>query len=123
MGYLFVGPEERHLLVLVSTGAPSRLALYYQGTGQEASSWHSQTRESSKGKAHETDEGAQRGWRGSRSGYHLTRYTPDAQGQPQSAAWTFPNLYDLLVFAQAQGFDEMNAEADDWQSASEPPTA
>ena len=54
----------------------------------------------------------------SRSGYHLTRYTPDALGQLQSAAWTFPNLYDLLVFARAQRFEDVDAEADDWQSAS-----
>ena len=51
------------------------------------------------------------------SGYHLTRYTPDALGQLQSAVWTFPNLYDLLVFARAQGFEEVQAEADDWQRA------
>lgn len=57
----------------------------------------------------------------SRGGYHLTRYTPDAQGLLQSAAWTFSNLYDLLVFARTQGFVEVQAEADDWQSASGAP--
>ena len=58
----------------------------------------------------------------SRSGYHLTRYTPVVPGQQQSASWIFPNLYDLLVFARAQGFEEVDAEADDWQSAFETPT-
>lgn len=52
----------------------------------------------------------------SRCGYHLTRFTPDAQGQLQSIAWTFLNLYDQLVFARTQGFVEVDAAADDWQA-------
>ena len=50
----------------------------------------------------------------SRGGVHLSRYTT-AQGQRTSQLWTFPNLYELLLFAQTQGFAEVNAEADDWQ--------
>ena len=49
----------------------------------------------------------------SRGGYHLTRYTPDEQGRSRSQAWLLPNLYDLLLFAQVQGFGEVNPEATD----------
>ena len=38
----------------------------------------------------------------SRGGFHLSRYTT-TQGQRTSQMWTFPNLYDLLIFAQTQG--------------------
>lgn len=50
----------------------------------------------------------------SRGGFHLSRYTT-MQGQRASHLWTFPNLYKLLLFAQTQGFAEVNAEAEDWQ--------
>ena len=43
--------------------------------------------------------------RRSRQGYHLTRYVSDAQAQ----RWVYPNLYDLLVFARAQGFADGSA--------------
>ena len=55
----------------------------------------------------------------SRGGYHLTRYTPDEQGRSRSQAWLFPNLYDLLLFAQVQGFGEVNPEATDWRIVSD----
>ena len=54
----------------------------------------------------------------SRQGYHLTRYAPDASGRAQAQRWVFPNLYDLLVFAHAQEFTEMDAEATDWRTVS-----
>lgn len=54
----------------------------------------------------------------SRQGYHLTRYAPDKTGRSQSQRWVFPNLYDLLVFAREQGFDEVDAEATDWRPVS-----
>jgi hypothetical protein len=54
----------------------------------------------------------------SRQGYHLTRYTPDEQGRPQSHRWVFSNLYDLLVFARSKGFAEVDAEATDWHAFS-----
>ena len=54
----------------------------------------------------------------SRQGYHLTRYTPDAPGRAQAQRWVFPNLYDLLVFARAQGFAEVDAQATDWRAVS-----
>jgi hypothetical protein len=50
----------------------------------------------------------------SRGGFHLSRYTI-TQGQRTSQLWTFPNLYELLLFAQSQGFTEVDAEAEDWQ--------
>lgn len=50
----------------------------------------------------------------SRSGFHLSRYTRP-QGQRTSHLWTFPNLYELLLFAQTQGFAEVDADAEDWQ--------
>jgi hypothetical protein len=49
---------------------------------------------------------------------HLTRYTPDALGRAQAQRWVFPNLYDLLVFAHAQEFAEVDAEATDWRAIS-----
>jgi hypothetical protein len=53
----------------------------------------------------------------SRQGYHLTRYTPGEAWRAQSQRWVFPNLYDLLVFARAQGFAEVDAEAADWRAS------
>jgi hypothetical protein len=50
----------------------------------------------------------------SRGGFHLSRYTT-VQGQRASHLWTFPNLYELLLFARAQGFAEVDPEAEDWQ--------
>lgn len=50
----------------------------------------------------------------SRQGYHLTRYAPDSTGHPQAQRWVFPTLYDLLVFARAQRYDEVDTEATDW---------
>ena len=50
----------------------------------------------------------------SRQGYHLTRYTPDESGHSQAQCWEFPTLYDLQVFARAQWFAEVDAEAIDW---------
>lgn len=50
----------------------------------------------------------------SRGGFHLSRYTV-TNGQRRSQLWTFPNLYELLLFAQTQGFAEVDAEAEDWQ--------
>lgn len=65
--------------------------------------------------------GAERGTRDtwviihrSKGGFHLSRYTID-QGQRTSRLWTFPNLYDLLLFARTQGFAEVDPEAEDWQ--------
>ena len=54
----------------------------------------------------------------SRQGYHLTRYTPDDARRAQTQRWVFPNLYDLLVFARAQEFTEVDAEATDWRAVS-----
>lgn len=50
----------------------------------------------------------------SRGGFHLSRYTT-IQEQRTSRLWTFPNLYDLLLFAQTQGFAEVDPDAKDWQ--------
>lgn len=50
----------------------------------------------------------------SRGGFHLSRYSV-AEGQRTSHLWTFPNLYELLLLAQAQGFTEVDPEAEDWQ--------
>jgi hypothetical protein len=52
----------------------------------------------------------------SRGGFHLTRCTPDSQGRSQAQSWVFPNLYDLLLFARAQGFTEVDPEASDWRA-------
>lgn len=53
----------------------------------------------------------------SRGGFHLSRYMTNAQGHQASDLWTFPNLYELLLFAQAQGFAEVDPDAEDWQPA------
>lgn len=50
----------------------------------------------------------------SKSGFHLSRYTT-LEGQRTSHLWTFPNHYDLLLFARTQGFVEVDPEAEDWQ--------
>ncbi len=50
----------------------------------------------------------------SRGGFHLSRYLT-TQGQRTSQLWTFPNLYELLLFAQTQGFGEVDPYAEDWQ--------
>lgn len=50
----------------------------------------------------------------SRSGFQLSRYVT-RQEQRTSQFWTFPNLYDLLLFARDQGFAEVDPEAEDWQ--------
>jgi hypothetical protein len=50
----------------------------------------------------------------SRGGFHLSRYTT-AEGQRTSHLWTFPNLYELLLFAGREGFAEVDPEAEDWQ--------
>ncbi len=50
----------------------------------------------------------------SRAGYHLSRYT-NVTGNLHAEAWTFPNLFDLIQFAQAQGFKEIDADASDWR--------
>jgi hypothetical protein len=50
--------------------------------------------------------------------YHLTRYSPDDAGHAPAQRWVFPTLYDLLVFARAQGFAEIDAEATDWRAVS-----
>lgn len=52
----------------------------------------------------------------SRGGFHLTRYTSDGAACSQAETWLFPNLYDLLLFARAQGFAEVDPEATDWQA-------
>ena len=54
----------------------------------------------------------------SRSCSHLTRYTPDAQRRSRAQAWVFPTLSDLLVFARAQSFAEVDPEAVDWRVVS-----
>lgn len=48
-------------------------------------------------------------------GFQLSRLTTDAQGHSQTYLWTFASLYDLLLFARAQGFAEVDPQADDWQ--------
>ncbi|HLW00368.1 MAG TPA: hypothetical protein VKT82_17005 [Ktedonobacterales bacterium] len=50
----------------------------------------------------------------SRGGFHLSRYSM-VLGQRTSRLWTFPNLYELLLFAQTQGFAEVDPAAEDWQ--------
>ena len=54
----------------------------------------------------------------SRQDYHLTRYAPDDAGRAQAQRCVFPTRYDLLVFARAQGFAEVDAEATDWRVVS-----
>lgn len=51
----------------------------------------------------------------SRAGYHLSRYTSDGTGNLQHSTWTFVSLYELLTFAQTQGFREVDADATDWR--------
>lgn len=70
--------------------------------------------------------GAERGSAGiwviihrSRGGFHLSRYSM-TEGQLTSHLWTFPNLYELLLFARTQGFTEIDPEADDWQPVFNP---
>jgi hypothetical protein len=48
-------------------------------------------------------------------GFHLSRATTDADGRSQSQLWLFASLYDLLLFARAQGFAEVDPTAEDWQ--------
>ena len=65
------------------------------------------------------ERGAGGGWsiiHHSRGGFHLTRYTPDGAGRSQAETRLFPNLYDLLLFARAQGFSEVDPEATDWRA-------
>jgi ABC-type Zn uptake system ZnuABC Zn-binding protein ZnuA len=50
----------------------------------------------------------------SRGGFHLSRSLL-TEGQRTSHVWTFPNLYELLLFAQQEGFAEIDPEAEDWQ--------
>ena len=50
----------------------------------------------------------------SRGGFHLSRYST-AQGQRAASLWSFPNLYELLLFARAQEFSEIDPQAEDWQ--------
>lgn len=50
--------------------------------------------------------------------YHLTRYTPGEAGRAHAQRWVFPTLYDLLVFARAQGFEEVDADVADWRAVS-----
>ena len=52
----------------------------------------------------------------SRGSFHLTRSVPDGEGRAQAQTWVFPNLYDLLMFARAQGFSEADPEATDWRA-------
>ena len=47
-------------------------------------------------------------------GFQLSRLTV-ADGQRQAQLWGFANLYDLLRFARAQGFVEVDPDAEDWQ--------
>lgn len=54
----------------------------------------------------------------SRSGYHLTRYSPAGAGRSHSQSWRFPNLYDLLLFAWAQGEASVDPDATDWCTVS-----
>ena len=48
-------------------------------------------------------------------GFQLSRLTTAADGRSQSHLWRFANLYDLLRFARAQGFVEIDPTAEDWQ--------
>jgi hypothetical protein len=47
-------------------------------------------------------------------GFHLSRLTT-ADGQRQAQLWRFASLYDLLLFARAKGFTEVDPDAEDWQ--------
>ncbi len=47
-------------------------------------------------------------------GFQLSRLTV-ADRQRQSQLWRFTSLYDLLLFAHAQGFAEVDPDAQDWQ--------
>ena len=47
-------------------------------------------------------------------GFQLSRFTTAADGQSHSHLWRFANLYDLLHFARAQGFVEIDPLAEDW---------
>lgn len=47
-------------------------------------------------------------------GFQLSRLTV-ADGQRQAQLWRFASLYDLLLFAHAQGFAEVDPDAQDWQ--------
>ena len=49
---------------------------------------------------------------------HLTRYSSGEAARSQSQCWVFPNLYNLLVFARAEGFAEVDAQATDWRTVS-----
>lgn len=68
------------------------------------------------------ERGSSEGWiiiHRSRGGFHLSRYSL-AQVQRASHLWTFPSLYELLLFARAHGFTEVDPEADDWQPVFNP---
>lgn len=43
---------------------------------------------------------------------------PDAPGRAQTQRWVFSNLYDLLVFAHAQGTALVDVEVSDWPTLS-----
>lgn len=47
-------------------------------------------------------------------GFQLSRLTM-VDGRSQAHLWRFDNLYDLLRFARAQGFAEVDPDAQDWQ--------
>ena len=47
-------------------------------------------------------------------GFQLSRLTA-ANGRSQSHLWRFASLSDLLLFARAQGFAEVDPTAEDWQ--------
>ena len=53
-------------------------------------------------------------------GFQLSRLTV-ADGQRQSQLWRFTSLYDLLLFARAQGFAEVDSTAEDWQPVAASP--
>ena len=50
----------------------------------------------------------------SRGGFHLSRYTVTNE-QRRSQLWTFPNLYELLLYARREGFVEVDPKAEDWR--------
>ncbi len=52
-------------------------------------------------------------------GFQLSRLTM-ADGPRQSQLWRFSSLYDLLLFARAQGFAEVDSTAEDWQPVASP---
>ena len=41
------------------------------------------------------------------------RRSTTVQGQRTSHLWTFPNLYELLLFARREGIAEVDPEAED----------